>query len=108
MGVDLAAFLSAYAVVLTGDPLTLAWSIGGPFGSVLGLLGQPEGLSGSHNKYEGDSSVCRDDAYLNHGDATNLDINHFKELYDLDPSMVFCGYFYVVALTYLLYSAYEL
>ncbi|KAF9025999.1 hypothetical protein BDZ89DRAFT_1135030 [Hymenopellis radicata] len=70
MGVDLGAFLSVYALVMDGDPLSLTWSIGGP---------------PNHNKYEGDSSATRTDAYLNNGDATTVNITQFLQLYNLDP-----------------------
>lgn len=45
-----------------------SWSIGGPppnslLGSI-GFLGAPQGLSGSHNKYEGDGSPTRPDLYV--------------------------------------------
>ncbi|KAF8599575.1 Cloroperoxidase [Ceratobasidium sp. AG-I] len=87
MGADLAAFLSAYAVVIDGNPLTLEWSIGGsPGGPVFPpLLSPPLGLNGSHNKYESDSSSGRGDAYLHDGDASTLQIEYFKKLYDLQP-----------------------
>lgn len=63
MGVDLAAFLSAYGAVIDGD-LT-SWSIGGPTTDLpaIGLLSQPQGISGSHNKYESDVSPTRGDLY---------------------------------------------
>jgi hypothetical protein len=67
MGVDLAAFLAVYGAVYDGD-LT-SWSIGGPptFSLLnmlgLGLLGAPQGISGSHNKYEADVSPTRPDLY---------------------------------------------
>lgn len=65
MGVDLATILAVYGAVMDGD-LT-KWSIGGPDsrvgGGVLGLLGTPQGISGSHNKYEGDNSPTRGDLY---------------------------------------------
>ena len=65
MGTDLAAFLSVYGAVFDGD-LT-SWSIGGPPSSgllsSLGLLGAPQGISGSHNKYESDASPTRPDLY---------------------------------------------
>ncbi|KAG8786643.1 hypothetical protein FRC12_016428 [Ceratobasidium sp. 428] len=84
MGLDLATFLSAYA---NGNPLTLQWSIGGsPPGLYLPpLLSAPKGLSGSHNKYEGDSSPGRGDAYLHNGDSSSLQIDNFKALYNLQP-----------------------
>lgn len=64
MGKDLGAFLGLYGAIFDGD-LT-KWSIGGPSiaaPSVLGLLGTPQGLSGSHNRYEGDASPTRPDLY---------------------------------------------
>lgn len=65
MGLDLAAFLSIYGAVFNGD-LT-KWSIGGePPGGLLdliGLLGKPQGLLGSHNNYETDASPTRGDLY---------------------------------------------
>ena len=64
MSVELAGFLAAYAIAFDGDPLTLSWSIGGPQGA---LLSNPQGLSWSHNKYEGDTSIGRCDAYINGG-----------------------------------------
>lgn len=70
-GVGLGGFLAAYAVALNGDVVRETWSIGGPppFNNVAGLLSPPQGISFSHNNYEGDSSIGRNDAYLNHGDA---------------------------------------
>lgn len=64
MGLDLATFLSTYGAVMDGD-LT-KWSIGGPdsrVGGALGLLGTPQGISGSHNKYESDASPMMGDLY---------------------------------------------
>ncbi|CAJ2509352.1 Uu.00g143780.m01.CDS01 [Anthostomella pinea] len=79
MGIDLATFLAIYGAVLDGD-LT-SYSIGGPVPSLLklgGLLGEPQGLSGSHNKYEGDASPV-------HGDfGNNLpQVSQFTALYEL-------------------------
>jgi hypothetical protein len=59
---DLGGFLAVYGAVFDGD-LT-SWSIGGaPSASLLsstaGLLGTPQGISGSHNKYESDVSPIR-------------------------------------------------
>ncbi|KAG8705498.1 hypothetical protein FRC09_002922 [Ceratobasidium sp. 395] len=87
MGLDLATFLSAYSVIIDGNPLTLQWSIGGPPGglSLPPLLTAPKGLSGSHNKYEADSSPGRGDAYLHGGDSSTLQIDNFKALYNLQP-----------------------
>jgi hypothetical protein len=57
MGADLAGFLAVYGAVFDGN--LLEYSIGGPVASLTnldGLLGEPYGLAGSHNKYEGDVS----------------------------------------------------
>jgi len=65
MGTDLATILAVYGAVYSGD-LT-SWSIGGvpPPGllTTVGLLGTPQGISNSHNKYEGDASPTRGDLY---------------------------------------------
>ncbi|CAE6532860.1 unnamed protein product [Rhizoctonia solani] len=87
MGIDIGTVLSVYSTIFDGNPLLLDWSIGGsPGGLVLPpLLSAPQGLSGSHNKYEGDASATRDDAYMNNGDASSLNLTYFKQLYDLQP-----------------------
>ena len=64
IGTDLSSFLAVYGAIFDGD-LT-SYSIGGPVFSLTnlgGLLGEPQGLSGSHNKYEGDVSPTRGDLY---------------------------------------------
>lgn len=63
MGLDLGTFLSVYGAVMDGDGL--GWSIGGAPGTtdLLNLLTQPQGISGSHNKYETDASPTRGDLY---------------------------------------------
>ena len=64
LGTDLSTFLAVYGAIFDGD-LT-SYSIGGPVFSLSnlgGLLGEPQGLSGSHNKYEGDVSPTRGDLY---------------------------------------------
>ena len=63
MGADLASLLAVYGAILDGD--LLSYSIGGPVAgpTVANLLGQPQGLSGSHNKYEGDVSPTRGDLF---------------------------------------------
>jgi len=82
MSPEFSAFLAAYAIAMTGDVLTEQWSIGGPMPAttVGGLLGTPQGISYSHNKYEGDTSIGRPDAYLNNGDAHSLDVNRFAKV----------------------------
>lgn len=84
MGVDLAGFLSAYALLFDGDILTQQWSIGGPqngVSSVLGILGAGDGLTGSHNKYETDSSPMRPDLYQ-YGNNYKVITSQYQELYD--------------------------
>lgn len=85
MSPDLAGFLAAYAVIFEGDPLTQTWSIGGPPPAPdnLGVLGLAPGISYSHNNYEGDSSIARDDAYINNGDAHSLNVSRFQSAYDV-------------------------
>ncbi|KAI0194251.1 hypothetical protein F4808DRAFT_474884 [Astrocystis sublimbata] len=82
MGLDLATFLAIYGAVFDGD-LT-SYSIGGPTPSLLGLgglLGQPQGLSGSHNKYEGDSSPVHGDLYQYGNNLPRT--SQFSALYEL-------------------------
>ncbi|CAE6412122.1 unnamed protein product [Rhizoctonia solani] len=92
MGIDISTALSAIATVLDGNPVTTKWSIGGsPGGLVLPpLLSAPQGLSGSHNKYEGDSSPTRWDAYMNNGDGNTVNLAYFKQLYNLLPGKHYC------------------
>ena len=83
MGQDLGGFLSAYSVIQAGNPLTLQWSIGGPpTGQVL-LPGQTQarGLTGTHNRYETDSSPMRGDLY-EYGNNYELQLKQFQEFYD--------------------------
>ncbi|KAI1356737.1 hypothetical protein F5Y01DRAFT_321125 [Xylaria sp. FL0043] len=82
MGVDLATFLSIYGAVFDGD-LT-SYSIGGPVPSLLGLGGlltEPQGLSGSHNKYEGDASPIHGDLYQYRNNLPQ--VSQFTALYEL-------------------------
>ncbi|KUJ08333.1 Cloroperoxidase, partial [Mollisia scopiformis] len=80
----LGAALAAYAVATDGNVVEGVWSIGGPLPSdpLLGsLLGDGQGISYSHNAYEGDASIGRNDAYLNNGDAHSLNITKFEQVY---------------------------
>lgn len=81
MAPEFAAFLAVVGIAFDGDPLALTWSIGGSYPGTLGLLGTPEGISYSHNKYEGDSSATRSDAYLNDGDAYSVVMSKFEREY---------------------------
>lgn len=83
MATDLAGFLAVYGAVFDGD--LLSWSIGGAPDSALvdltaGLLGQPTGLEGSHNKYEADYSPTRGDLYQ-YGNNYLTRLDQFKGLY---------------------------
>lgn len=84
MGPLLATFLSALGGALDGDLLN--WSIGGTpsvaQGGVTGALGN--GLSGSHNKYEGDASPTRPDLY-EAGNNYMTVASQFQELIDYSP-----------------------
>ncbi|KAF2853377.1 Cloroperoxidase [Plenodomus tracheiphilus IPT5] len=88
MGIDLALILGIMGTVWTGNPLSLnpGFSIGGGgndnlLGNVLGLLGDPRGLQGSHNWIESDSSLTRDDLYVT-GNAWTMNMTLFRDLYD--------------------------
>jgi hypothetical protein len=62
------------------------WSIGGPLpkDELTGaILGTGQGLSYSHNNYEGDASIGRFDAYVNNGDAHSLNISKFEYVYSI-------------------------
>lgn len=82
MGVDLSTILAVYGAAVDGNGLS--WSIGGPDRrvSLLNLLGEPQGISGSHNKYEGDGSPTRCDLYQC-GNDVDLNMDQFQALYDL-------------------------
>ena len=82
MGVDLATLLATYGAVFDGD--LVSWSIGGPTPvvSLAGLLGESQGISGAHNKYEGDGSATRGDLYQ-YGNDYLLQLSQFQALYDL-------------------------
>ncbi|CZR54569.1 uncharacterized protein PAC_04453 [Phialocephala subalpina] len=80
----LGAALSAYAVATGGNVLEGVWSIGGPLPEdclLNGLIGTGQGLSYSHNAYEGDVSIGRNDIYTNNGDAHSLNITKFEKVY---------------------------
>ncbi|KAB8304952.1 hypothetical protein EYC80_004269 [Monilinia laxa] len=100
MGSDLAVFLAIYGLVMDGNPISLnpGWSIGGPptqgqnlLGNLFGILGAPQGLIGSHNKYEGDTSPTRGDLFV-YGNSWKLQIPQFQELFDLQPDAATANY----------------
>lgn len=82
MGLDLGGFLAVYGSIFDGN--LVSYSIGGPDPSVVSslLLGEPQGLSGSHNKYEGDVSPMRGDLYQ-YGNDYLVQVKQFQEFYDL-------------------------
>jgi hypothetical protein len=94
LGADIASFLAVYGAIFDGNILSLApgYSIGGPTPlnkNILGgggILGTPQGLSGSHNKYESDASAARGDLYTS-GNDYKLDINRFEALYNLQKGV---------------------
>ncbi|KAI4593977.1 hypothetical protein KJ359_008765 [Pestalotiopsis sp. 9143b] len=85
MGVDLATFLTVYSTIMAGDLATV--SIGGvpPSSALLGiggLLGQPQGLGHSHNRFESDVSPTRADLYIT-GDPHSLNMSQFETLWNM-------------------------
>jgi hypothetical protein len=86
MSADLSGFLTVLGGTVDGDGLS--WSIGGPSkyqvvsGLTGGLLGQPQGISGSHNKYECDVSLGRGDLYQ-YGNDFTLQMKQYQQLYDM-------------------------
>ncbi|KAF8865690.1 Cloroperoxidase [Acephala macrosclerotiorum] len=91
MGNSLGGFLAIYGVIFDGD--ATKWSIGGPAPSVsnLGLLGTPQGISGSHNKYESDVSPSRPDLY-EYGNDYKVIISQFQQMFDLQPDAATANY----------------
>ncbi|XEV01096.1 hypothetical protein FSHL1_006383 [Fusarium sambucinum] len=91
MGIDLATILATMGTVFVGNPLSLnpGFSIGSTssgsnniLGNLVGLLGKPRGLNGSHNIIEGDSSNTRADLYTT-GDASTMVLSQFQSFYDM-------------------------
>lgn len=84
MGPVLAGFLSILGGALDGDLAN--WSMGGTptlaQGGATGILGN--GLSGSHNKYEGDASPTRPDLY-EAGNNYKTVPSQFQQLIDASP-----------------------
>lgn len=87
MALDLATFLAVFGTIFDGNPISLTpgYSIGGVssraqniLGNGLGLLGEPQGLIGSHNKYESDTSPTRGDMYV-FGEAYTVQVPFAEE-----------------------------
>lgn len=84
MSPDLSIVLAAIAILISGDIPTGEWSIGGGFPSSLPLvLSNPKGILGTHNKYEGDASIVRGDAYLNNGNVGVFQWQSWNDLYEI-------------------------
>lgn len=86
LGPRISAALAVYAIATTGNVVEGVWSIGGPlpeFPLTNPLIGTGQGLSFSHNIYEGDSSIGRGDSYINNGDAHSLNITRFEQVYNI-------------------------
>lgn len=92
MSVELALILGVMGTVWTGNPLSLnpGFSIGGTsngdgsdnlLGNLVGLLGKPRGLQGSHNWIESDASLTRNDLYLT-GNAWTMNMTLFRDIHD--------------------------
>ncbi len=92
MSIDLVGILAVVATVYVGTPLSSnpGFSIGGPpksspsglLGNLLGLLGKPRGLDGTHNIIESDSSATRNDLYHT-GNAHTMDMALFRKMLKL-------------------------
>lgn len=79
MGRDLGGFLGVYGAIFDGN--LRSYSIG--FASaqlpvISGMLGTPQGLGGSHNKYENDASPIRGDLYT-YGNSYLNQVSLFNE-----------------------------
>jgi len=102
MSTDLSLALAAISIAISGDPVAGKWSIGGAFPATLGLLGQPSGIVGTHNRYEGDASIVRvsqvvsahmfstdgfkGDAYMHGGSVGFFEMHRWERLYGLAAS----------------------
>ncbi|CAK1367452.1 unnamed protein product [Cercospora beticola] len=86
LGPRISAALAVYAIATTGNAVEGVWSIGGPlpeFPLTNPLIGTGQGLSYSHDIYEGDSSIGRGDSYINNGDAHSLNVTRFEQVYNI-------------------------
>ncbi|ODM14756.1 hypothetical protein SI65_09750 [Aspergillus cristatus] len=97
MGVDLATVLAVMGTVWGGNPLSLdpSFSIGGKddrvnnlLDNLGGLLGDPQGIIGTHNFVESDSSLTRDDLYMT-GNNYALNMTKFEEFYAMSTDGTF-------------------
>ncbi|KAJ8114009.1 heme-thiolate peroxidase [Boeremia exigua] len=86
MSPDLALALAVVSIALAGDPVSNRWSIGGKFTPTLPIF-PANGIIGTHNRYEGDASIVRGDAYLNNGNVGVFQMRSWEHLYQLADSL---------------------
>jgi hypothetical protein len=85
MGKDLGGFLSIYGALIDGDGTK--WSIGGD--NPVMTVG--DGISNSHNKYEGDASPTRPDLYQ-YGNDYKVILSQFQQMFDTQPDASTANY----------------
>ncbi|EME40120.1 hypothetical protein DOTSEDRAFT_56398 [Dothistroma septosporum NZE10] len=83
MSTDLSLALAVIAIAISGDPIAGTWSIGSGYPGAVGLLGKPTGIVGTHNRYEGDASMIRGDAYMHDGFVGYFEMHRWEHLYSL-------------------------
>ncbi|CAF1003345.1 unnamed protein product [Adineta steineri] len=81
IGLDLAIILATIGVALDGDIITGKLSIGRQSSKVPGILTTPSGLN-SHNRFEGDASLTRNDIFLANGDDFTFNSTLFEMMYN--------------------------
>ena len=57
----------------------------------MGLLGTPQGISGSHNKYESDVSPTRPDLY-EYGNDYKVIVPQFQQLFSMQSNAATANY----------------
>ncbi|RDW62500.1 hypothetical protein BP5796_10802 [Coleophoma crateriformis] len=93
MGREISLILATYGTLLGGNVVSLnpGVSMGGKsnaagsknlLDNLGGLLGQPRGLSGTHNSFEVDGSNTRNDLYDPMGNNNDLNLTYFTEIYN--------------------------
>lgn len=81
MGRDLGGFLGVYGAIFDGNLQSYSIGFATPYvPSISGMLGTPQGLGGSHNKYENDASPIRGDLYK-YGNSYKNQLSLFKDFY---------------------------
>ncbi|KPM39200.1 hypothetical protein AK830_g7335 [Neonectria ditissima] len=85
MAPDLSAVLTTLGVVIGGNLISVSQGGWSKYmnNDVLGLLGTPRGLVGTHPLFEVDGSPTRGDLYDPTGDNNNMNMSYFMDLYNL-------------------------